>query len=88
LAFNAPKSKGRKSIYEKTPAQVRQTRHRHGDILPRAGMGRCVRPGNGDCVSIRPREIQFDADADWPHTDPANAGIRVEFQLPPDRMMK
>ena len=35
-----------------------------------------------------PREIQFGADTDWPHTDPANAGIRVEFQLPPDRLMK
>jgi hypothetical protein len=34
------------------------------------------------------REIQFGADADWPHTDPANAGIRMEFQLPPDRVMK
>ena len=34
------------------------------------------------------REIQFAADAEWPHTDPANAGIRVEFQLPPDRVMK
>ena len=34
------------------------------------------------------REIQFAADAEWPHTDPANAGIRVEFQLPVDRVMK
>lgn len=40
-----------------------------------------------DIVTKR-REIQFAADADWPHTDPANAGIRVEFQLPPDRVMK
>ena len=34
------------------------------------------------------REIQFAADAEWPHDDPANAGIRAEFQLPPDRVMK
>jgi len=40
-----------------------------------------------DIITKR-REIQFAADADWPHTDPANAGIRVEFQLPPDRVMK
>ena len=40
-----------------------------------------------DIVTQR-REIQFGADADWPHTDPANAGIRVEFQLPADRVMK
>jgi len=40
-----------------------------------------------DIVAKR-REIQFAADAEWPHTDPADAGIRVEFQLPPDRVMK
>jgi hypothetical protein len=34
------------------------------------------------------REIQFAADADWPHEDPANAAIRVEFQLPADHVMK
>ncbi len=41
----------------------------------------------GDIIGRR-REIQFAADAEWPHTDPANAGIRAEFQLPPDRVMK
>ena len=40
-----------------------------------------------DIITKR-REIQFAADAEWPHTDPANAGIRVEFQLPADRVMK
>jgi len=40
-----------------------------------------------DIMAMR-REIQFAADAEWPHTDPANAGIRVEFYLPPDRVMK
>lgn len=34
------------------------------------------------------REIQFAANAEWPHTDPANAGIRAEFQLPPNHVMK
>jgi hypothetical protein len=39
-------------------------------------------------IAIQRREIQFAADAEWPHTDPANAGIRAEFQLPSDRVMK
>ncbi len=39
-------------------------------------------------LPAKQREIQFAADAEWPHTDPANVGIRVEFQLPPDRVMK
>ena len=39
-------------------------------------------------IMAKRREIQFAADADWPHDNPANAGIRVEFQLPPDRVMK
>ncbi|MEO7934454.1 MAG: hypothetical protein ABIT76_14990 [Chthoniobacterales bacterium] len=30
-------------------------------------------------------KIQFSADAEWPHTDPANHGIRMEFQLPANR---
>ena len=40
-----------------------------------------------DIVAKR-REIQFAADAEWPHTNPANAGTRMEFQLPADRVMK
>ena len=40
-----------------------------------------------DIVSRR-REIQFAADAEWPHTDSSNAGIRAEFQLPSDRVVK
>lgn len=39
-------------------------------------------------IVIQRREIQFAADAEWPHTNPANAGLRVEFQLPADRVMK
>lgn len=39
-------------------------------------------------IVARRREIQFAADAEWPHTDPANAGIRSEFYLPADRVMK
>ena len=40
-----------------------------------------------DIVAKR-REIQFAAEAEWPHSEKANAGIRVEFKLPPDRVMK
>ncbi|MDD5140426.1 MAG: hypothetical protein PHY43_09245 [Verrucomicrobiales bacterium] len=39
-------------------------------------------------IIARRREIQFAADAEWPHTDSANAGVRLEFQLPSDRVMK
>lgn len=39
-------------------------------------------------IVARRREIQFAADAEWPHTVPANAGIRAEFKLPLDRVMK
>jgi hypothetical protein len=39
-------------------------------------------------IIVKRREIQFAAEAEWPHTDPANAGIRVEFQLSPARIMK
>jgi hypothetical protein len=39
-------------------------------------------------VMAKRREIQFAADAEWPHTNPANAGVRAEFKLPPDRVMK
>ena len=40
-----------------------------------------------DIIAKR-REIQFAAEAEWPCTDPANAGIRAEFKLPRDRVMK
>ena len=40
-----------------------------------------------DIIAKR-REIQFAADAEWSCTDPANAGIRAEFKLPADRVMK
>jgi hypothetical protein len=39
-------------------------------------------------VIARRREIQFAADAQWPHTNKANAGIRAEFKLPPSKAMK
>ena len=39
-------------------------------------------------IVARRREIQFAADAAWPHTDKTNAGIRTEFKLPPKRVLK
>ena len=39
-------------------------------------------------IIARRREIQFAADAQWPSSNPANAGIRREFRLPPDKAMK
>ena len=34
------------------------------------------------------REIQYAADIIWPATRKANAGIRVEFKLPPARALR
>jgi hypothetical protein len=39
-------------------------------------------------IIARRREIQFAADAQWPHSNAANAGIRREFRLSPDKAMK
>jgi hypothetical protein len=39
-------------------------------------------------IIARRREIQFAADAKWPPSDPANAVIRREFRLSPDKAMK
>lgn len=39
-------------------------------------------------ILARRREIQFAADAQWPPSNPANAGIRREFRLSPDKAMK
>jgi hypothetical protein len=46
-------------------------------------------PGtSGRQIITQRRGIQCGAVAEWPPTDPANAGLRVEFQLPPDSVMK
>jgi hypothetical protein len=39
-------------------------------------------------IIARRREIQFAADAQWPPSNAANAGIRREFRLSPDKAMK
>jgi hypothetical protein len=38
-----------------------------------------------ESINTRRRQIQFAADAEWPHTNSTNAGIRSEFQLTPNR---
>jgi hypothetical protein len=35
-------------------------------------------------LAVRRRQLQYAADAEWPYTDKANAGIRREFFLPVD----
>jgi hypothetical protein len=46
-------------------------------------------PGTSDRQIItQRREIQFAAAADWPHTDPTNASLRVDFKPPPVRVIK
>ena len=39
-------------------------------------------------IVARRREIQFAADAQWPSTNPAHAGIRREFRLSADKAFK
>ena len=34
-------------------------------------------------ITQRRMTVQFAADAEWPWHDPAHAGIRKEFHLPP-----
>ena len=36
-------------------------------------------------LPVRRRQLQHSADGEYPHTDPANAGIRRKFDLPLDR---
>ena len=41
-----------------------------------------------EAIVRRRREIQIAADALWPASNAANAGIRAEFKIPPDKMLK
>lgn len=38
-----------------------------------------------ESLSLRRRQLQHAADGDYPHTDPANAGVRSKLDLPADR---
>lgn len=37
-----------------------------------------------DSLAVRRRQLQHAADGEWPYTDPANAGMRRKFDLPPN----
>lgn len=66
-----------------TKVQADQTTGQSGATTGRAKLETAVKD-----IIARRREIQFAADASWPHTDRTNAGIRAEFKLPADRPMK
>ena len=34
-------------------------------------------------VALRRHRLQHSVDVEYPHTDPANAGMRCKFDLPP-----
>jgi len=38
-----------------------------------------------ESIKNRRIKIQFAADAQWPYSDPSNAPVRMEFQLPVNR---
>ena len=38
-----------------------------------------------ESLSVRRRQLQHSVDGEYPYTDPANAGMRKKFCLPPDR---
>ena len=38
-----------------------------------------------DSLAARRRQLQHAADGEYPYTDPASAGMRKKFDLPPDR---
>ena len=38
-----------------------------------------------ESVALRRRQLQHAADGEFPHTDPANAGMRKKFDLPANR---
>ena len=40
---------------------------------------------NLSALAARRRQLQHSADDEYPHTDPANAGMRRKFDLPLDR---
>lgn len=63
--------------------QTAQTGGQSGATTDRAKLEAAV-----NAIAVSRREIQYAADDQWPHTDPLNAGIRVEFQLPANRALK
>lgn len=63
--------------------QTDQTGAQSGATTDRANLDTAVAD-----IARRRREIQLAADAEWPHTNKVNAGIRAEFKLPPGKALK
>ena len=75
-----------------TPAKMALARQRHSDYIA-SNVTQTDAQGNatGKRISFKDLmklimdfryETQFAAQAEWPHTDPANAAVRVKFGLP------
>ncbi len=72
-----------KALDDYRQVQTDQTGGQADATTDRANLEKAIK----DIVARR-REIQFAADAAWPHTNKTNAGIRTEFKLPPDKALK
>lgn len=58
-----------------------------GDLKDAVSAHALLKPKTKDIADDR-RQIQYAADTLWPAGDPANAGARKAFQLPPDKALK
>jgi len=61
-------------------AHTAQTENRAAAITQRTELGSQLKS-----IEDRKMAIQLAADAEWPHTDEANAGIRSQFAIPATR---
>jgi hypothetical protein len=72
-----------KALDDYKQVQTDQTGGQADATTDRANLEKAIKD-----IIVRRREIQFAADAAWPHTNKTNAGIRTEFKLPADKAMK
>ncbi len=73
----------RQALEAYAKVQTDQTSAQSGATTERANLETAVAD-----IARRRREIQYAADLLWPVSDPANAGIRREFKIPPDKAIK
>ncbi len=66
------------AIAAKNPAYTTQTAAQSDATTARAELDEMLKS-----ITQRRMTLQFAADAEWPWHDPAHAGIRKEFYLPP-----
>ena len=71
-----------KALDDYRQVQTDQTGGQADATTDRANLEKAIKD-----IIVRRREIQFAADAAWPHTNKTNAGIRAEFKLPTDRAL-